>query len=256
VMSTGPAIPELEPRQAVSTERVRHQAGIVPIVGLGVTILVHAAVAGAMLLSRAHASHTEPPGVGVFVDAQLVKFGKPRDMTFLPHKDGVVKNTVQKADIKIARDADAPISTEKEEKAEVDPLKKTRAELFKQLNDDDRPAAVSEEGGSLQGSRAGTALEAKGDPYILDLIDKIGSAWNVPTTIQDSELKDLSADVCLTIDAEGVLTGYTFMRKSGNGQFDSSLEATLGLIKTLSAPPERWRSVAGRGKLCPTFSKQ
>lgn len=234
----------------------RRSSGIVPIVGIAVTLLVHAGVMGAMLLARAHASSSKPPELGAFVDAQLVKFGKPRDMSFLPHKEGVVKNTVQKADIKLAKDANAPIDTQKEEKAEIDPLKKTRAELFKNLKDDDRPPAVSEEGGSLTGSRAGSALEAKGDPYILDLIDKIGSAWKVPTTITDNELKDLSADVCLTIDGEGALTGFTFMRKSGNGQFDSSLEATLGLIKALSPPPERWRSVAGRGKLCPTFQKQ
>jgi hypothetical protein len=236
--------------------RERRSSGIVPMVGLLVTIGVHAGVLGAMWLARAHASRAEPPGVGVFVDAQLVKFGKPRDMSFLPHKEGSMKKTVDKADIKIAKDANAAATDEKMEHPEVDPLKKTKAELFKQLNDDDRPPAVSEEGGSLSGSRAGTALEAKGDPYILELIDKIGSAWSVPTTIHDVELKELSADVCLTIEADGTLSAYTFVRRSGNGQFDSSLEAALGLIKALPAPPDRWKSVAGRGKLCPSFSKQ
>jgi hypothetical protein len=139
----------------------------------------------------------------------------------------------------------------------VDPLKKTRAELFKNMADDDRPPAVVEEGvGSLTGSRAGTATEAKGDPYILSLIDQIGSAWTVPTTIKDKELAELSADVCLTISEAGALTHFDFTRKSGNSQFDSSLEATLGTIKTLPAPPDRFRTVAARGRLCPTFSKQ
>jgi hypothetical protein len=233
----------------------RRRSGSLPLWGLLVTLGVHGFVIGAMLFARAHASKPDGKLVGAFVDAQLVKFGKPRDMSFLPHKEGSVKNTVQKADIKIARDENAPINTQKEEKAEVDPLKKTRAELFKQLKDDDRPPAVEEQGGSLTGSRAGTASEATGDPYIRELIDKIGSAWMVPTTIKDSELKDLTADVCLTINADGVLTRFEVLRKSGNGQFDSSLEATLATTKTVPAPPDRFRSAAARGKLCPTFQK-
>jgi len=236
-------------------DNMGRRLGAMPFVGLLATIGVHAAVIGAALFARAHASEGKPPVLGAFVDAQLVKFGKPRDMSFLPHKDGVVKNTVQKTDIKIARDANAAIVTQKDEKADIDPLKKTRAELFKQLNDDERPPAVEETGGSLQGSRAGTATEAKGDPYILELIDKIGSAWTVPTTIREDQLKDLSADVCLTIDISGALTKFDFVRKSGNSQFDSSLEATLGTMKALSPPPDRFRSAAARGRLCPTFQK-
>ena len=64
------------------------------------------------------------------------------------------------------------------------------------------------------------------------------------------------ADVCLTIADSGALTSYSFMRKSGNSQFDSSLDATLSTIKKLPPPPDRWRSAASRGRLCPTFSKQ
>ena len=98
-------------------------------------------------------------------------------------------------------------------------------------------------------------LRGRGDPYILQLIDQIGSAWTVPTKIRDAALKDLSADVCLTIDGSGALTGFTFMRKSGNEQFDSSLKDALGTIKSLSPPPERFAHAAARGKLCPTFQK-
>ena len=228
--------------------------GLLPVVGLVVTLAVHAGVFGFMWLRRAAADKPSAPVLGAYVDAQLVKFGKPRDMTFLPHKEGVVKNTVQKADIKIARDANAPINTQKDVKADVDPLKKTHAELFKEMPDDDRPPAVEEQGGSLQGSRAGTASEAKGDPYILELIDKIGSAWKVPNTIRDEDLKNLSADVCLTIDSTGALTHFDFIRKSGNNQFDSSLEAALGTMAALPAPPDRFKSAASRGRLCPTLA--
>jgi hypothetical protein len=228
------------------------------LVGMLVTAVVHLGVFGGLWLTRARANEDATPVVGVFVDAQLVKFGKPRDLSFLPHKEGSMKHIAPPEALKVATAADAkPVQREKEKPPDIiDPLKKTHAELFKQLANDDRPPAVSEEGGSLQGSRAGTALEAKGDPYILQLIDQIGSAWTVPTTIKDADLRNLSADVCLTLAESGVLTRYQFLRKSGNSQFDSSLEATLGTIKRLPAPPDRFRAAAVRGRLCPTFAKQ
>jgi hypothetical protein len=228
------------------------------IVGALVTVVVHAAVFGAFWLTRTRAEAAPSLAPGNFVDAQLVKFGRPRDLSFLPHKQGVVKTHGPEEGLKVARDLNALPKLKDDKPPEViDPLKKTHADLFKNLKDPDQPEAVVEDGvGSPTGSRAGTATEAKGDPYILALVDQIGTAWAVPTTIKDSELATLSADVCLTINNEGTLTHYEFMRKSGNSQFDSSLDATLGTIHKLPAPPDRFRSVAARGRLCPTFSKQ
>src|SRR5262249_38817985 len=133
---------------------------------------------------------------------------------------------------------------------DVDPLKKTRAEIFKHLNDDAEGVEVTNEG-SLQGSRAGTATEAKGDPYILAIVDQVGSAWLVPTTIKPEQLQSLQADVCLRIGPDGTLIKYEMMHSSGNSQFDSSLEASLSTIKKLPPPPDRFRNK----RLCPTFTK-
>jgi hypothetical protein len=229
------------------------------LAGVAVTAVVHLGVLGGLWLTRARASAEPKVGPGIFVDAQLVRFGRPRDLSFLPHKQGPIRRTGPAEQIKIARDEKALPHLDKPDKPPevIDPLKKTHAELFKNLPDDDRPPAVAEDGiGSLTGSRAGTATEAKGDPYILSLIDQIGSAWTVPTTIKDAELARLSAEVCLTIADGGALTRYRFIRKSGNSQFDSSLEATLGTIKVLPPPPDRFRAVAAHGNLCPTFAKQ
>ena len=222
-------------------------------VGILMTVLLHGGLLGAVWWSKVHAASQAPPGPGIFVDAKLVRFGKPRDMTFLPKKSGTMKEPP--AALKIAKEADQAPNTIKEEKEEVDPLKKTRAELFKKMNEENEGSEVANEG-SLTGSKAGTATEAKGDPYILELIDKIGSSWNVPTTIDDHELRGLSAEACLTVLPSGELSRFTMLRGSGNSQFDSSLEAALGQIKMLSPPPPRFVGAASHGKLCPTFSKQ
>jgi hypothetical protein len=230
--------------------------GPLVLVGIVATVALHGGVAGFVWLTRSGAEAAKPPGPGTFVDAQLVRFGKPRDLSFLPHKEGVVKSAKPEG-IKVAKDEKALPRLDKEEPPDKkDPLKNTRAEFFKNLKDDDRPEAMSEGEGSLTGSRAGTATEAKGDPYILELIDKIGSAWTVPTTIKDSELANLSVDACLTIGESGALTSYKIIKTSGNSQFDSSLEAALSTIKTLPPPPDRFRAAAARGRLCPTFAKQ
>ena len=128
------------------------------LVGIGVTAVIHLGVFGGLWLTRAKAADRPPLGPGTFVDAQLVRFGKPRDLSFLPHKEGSVPRSGPPVGLKIATDANARPVTEKTEKPPevVDPLKKTHAELFKQLNDD-RPPAVATEEGSLTGSRAGTA---------------------------------------------------------------------------------------------------
>jgi hypothetical protein len=229
------------------------------IAGAVVTLAVHAAVLGGYALTHHHTDSGPPVLVGNFVDAQLVRFGKPRDLRFLPHKHGVVKTKGPVESIKVAKDMKAlpRITPEEKPPDEIDPFKKTHADLFKNMKDPDQPEGFEDTGeGSPTGSRAGTATEAKGDPYILSLIDQIGTAWTLPTTIKDTELANLSADVCLTIAGDGALTRFQFIRKSGNSQFDSSLDATLGTIKKLPAPPDRFRDIAARGRLCPTFSKQ
>ena len=86
----------------------------------------------------------------------------------------------------------------------------------------------------------------------------------MPTTIKDSELANLSADVCLTITNDGFLTKFSFIRKSGNSQFDSSLDAALSTTKKLPPPPDRdlqtpagpknLKYLATHGKLCAELS--
>jgi hypothetical protein len=218
--------------------------------GLLFTVVVHAAVLGAMLWGRSSGAE-KPPALGQFVDAQLVRFGKPRDLSFLPHKQGVVKQNVKPDAIKVATDEKAlpHLDEKKQPEEKYDPLKKTHAEMFKNLND--QPEAAEEQTGSLTGSRAGTASEAKGDPYILSLIDKLH--WTVPTTIPDAELNKLSADVCFIISSDGTLQKYEMRRKSGNSQFDSSLEATLSTFKAsqkFDPPPDRWKGK----QFCPEFT--
>src|SRR5438309_6042184 len=128
-----------------------------------ITIVLHVALFGGAWIARAISLSKPPLGPQNFVDAQLAKLGK-RDLSFLPHKQGAQKD--KPPEIKVARDEQAqPHPEEKKKPEDVDPLKKTHAEVFKHLEDQEGMQPINE--GSLSGSRAGTATEAKGDPYIL-----------------------------------------------------------------------------------------
>lgn len=225
------------------------------------TVALHALVLGGAFIARMLSFHHTTISKESYVDAQLVRFGKPRDLSFLPHKEGHVKD--KPPEIKVAKDLNAlPHLEKKDEPKDVDPLKKTHAEQFKQMDDNEGVQPSNE--GSLTGSRAGTATEAKGDPYILQLVDMIGSAWSVPTTLSDAQLAKLTAVACLTISESGALTSYKIVQPSGNSQFDSSLDAALSTTKKLPPPPDRdlqtpngaknLKYLATHGKLCAELS--
>jgi hypothetical protein len=112
-------------------------------------------------------------------------------------------------------------------------------------------------------SREQSQPSRQGDPYILQLVDQIGSAWTVPTTVTDAQLAKLTAVACLTISESGTLS-YKIVQPSGNEQFDRSLDAALSAIKQLPPPPDRdlatpsgpknLKYLATHGKLCAELS--
>jgi TonB family protein len=225
------------------------------------TVVLHAGVLGGAFIARMFSFDHTVIGPQSYVDAQLVRFGKPRDLSFLPHKEAHVKDKPD--DIKVAKDLNALPHIEEKKEKDIDPLKKTHAEQFKSLQDESA-GAQPQNIGSLTGSRAGTASEAKGDPYILQLVDQIGSAWTVPTTLTDAQLAKLTAVACLTISESGTLSSYKIVQPSGNSQFDSSLDAALSTTKKLPPPPDRdlatpsgpknLKYLATHGKLCAELS--
>src|SRR4030095_5828359 len=98
-------------RSVEMTMRERRSSGVFVFIGILMTLAVHLGVVGGLLLSRAVAQNAPPLGPGSYLDAQLVKFGKPRDLSFLPHKQGQVKVTGPPEGLQIATSADAKPKT-------------------------------------------------------------------------------------------------------------------------------------------------
>jgi hypothetical protein len=192
----------------------------------------------------------------VYVDAKLVKFGKKRDMSWLPHVP-VSPKTVEKPNtLKLAIDPNKPVVKKEEPKRNEDLSK--LADKLKNLrtDEDDRARSSATEEGDPNGVRGGSAQEASGDPYILQIMAAVVERWTVPTMLTPGELARLSASACLTIAEDGTLTSFRIIEPSGNSFFDGSLLSTLGQLKQLPKPHGRFARAALNGKLCPSFSKQ
>lgn len=202
-----------------------------------------------------HDSHKVRKDAEVFVDAKLVRFGKKRDLSFLPHVQAQQKTVEKPKTLKLAQDPDKP--TKKEEPKRVEDLSKL-ADRVKNLraDEDDRLTREAAEEGDPTGTRGGTATEASGDPYIREIMAAITERWSVPTMLSPGELSKLQAAACLRIADDGQLVEFKIVEKSGNDLFDGSLMSTLGAIRELPRPHGRFAGAARRGKLCPVFTKQ
>lgn len=188
----------------------------------------------------------------VFVDVKLLKLGRKRDLSFLPH----VESAPRVAEKKLHVALDPEKNRNKKDETKPDPLTKL-TDLTKQLRpeqDDDRAARSSEEG-APNGVLGGQSDENVGDPYLLEIVAAVLQRWTVPTMLKPQELAKLQASACLTIAADGTLSAFRLTEPSGNALFDGSLNATLGSITHLPKPHGRFEKAALTGKLCPTFSR-
>ena len=225
------------------------------IAGLCLALLINGGGLLSLWWVNHKGAHSSRKDVEVFVDAKLVRFGKKRDLSFLPHVQAQPKTAEKPKTLKLAQDPDKP--TKKEEPKRIEDLSKL-ADRIKNLrtDEDDRVTKAALEEGDPTGTHGGTAAEASGDPYIREIMAAVVERWTVPTLLTPGDLLKLQAAACLTIDDDGKLVSFRVVEASGNSLFDGSLVATLGAIKELPKPHGRYARAARTGKLCPTFSKQ
>ena len=210
--------------------------------GLVITLLMHGGLVVIILIgrSRAEAAQARGPVFGTVVDVQAVKFGKPRDMSFLPHKEAPPPPH-QAPKLQLSNNLDAkplpklPNQKEEPPRPDDDPLKHTHAKQFENLADPANTGSATEEG-DPNGQKGGTALVGKGPIYFQHLQAAVQNAWNIPTTLSDAQLAHLKAQACLKIDSEGKITEYKISLPSGNNRYDNTLLDALASIKQFDAP--------------------
>lgn len=220
--------------------------------GLCLALLVNGGGLGAMVYFSRHASSKSTVQNEVYVDVKLMKFGKKRDLSFLPHKDAARAPDPTK--IKVTDNPDKPVPKDKPKEPPKPDLSKLDKALKDLKVDEDRKGAVEE--GDPNGVTGGTATDPSGDPFLQQIVAAVQSNWTVPTMLSPGELSRLTADACLKIDDDGKLVEFRIKQASGNSLFDGSLLSALSTIKELPKPHGPFARAARRGNLCPSFSKQ
>ena len=117
--------------------------------------------------------------------------------------------------------------------AELDRRRKSKSldDILGAPRDDDprkRASALDKIIGSPRGSvYGGDPTGKEGDLLLGQVQTELRKQFTVPTSLTDQQIRSMSADVTLKVNAKGEIESYSFVRRSGNAQFDSAVSAAL-----------------------------
>jgi len=220
--------------------------GLLIAVGLCATLLLHGALLAVVFVGRANAGRVaRPQEFGQVVEVQAVKFGSPRDLRFLPHKEAPPppRPAPKLALTDNARALPALKAPEELPHPPEDPL--TRVHRFDDpaASRDNTGSAVEE--GDRNGLRGGTATVGKGPLYLQHLVAAVQNAWVIPNSFSDAQLVRLKAQACVRIDGTGRVVEFHLSAPSGNERYDSTLLDALATLEKLEPPTDEPISPGG-----------
>ena len=206
--------------------------------GIAATLLIHA-----LLVVLVYYGHLKtaprPEAARDMIVTRLVALGKPRDKFWLPR---IVQPPKPKAPdaIKLSEDPNAAPAPKEAPKLEDTNISKDLRRALERARALAKNAAAEEAAeGSLTGSAEGTSNQGViGDEYATAIHEAVRKHWSTPTGfVSDSELATLSAEVRVSISADGALGNPKVIKPSGNQYFDDScVEAVKATGRVLSPP--------------------
>lgn len=226
-------------------------------IGLLVTALLHAGLVGAFVLQNLLGPESkepdEPPETMEFEDVELLKLGEKKPKNELPRISNPPppkqkKETVdldpkqeekpepkeQKEPEPAKEEQEAPEPKERPPKPdESETRQKEMNEAFESLHNPNRPtnddAPEGSKKGVVGGSISDEAMANLMGTFQAKLIEAISKRWQVPTTIPEDQLSKLKGTVAVYVrlSESGHVVSYRFIQRSGNEQFNSSIERVL-----------------------------
>lgn len=118
-----------------------------------------------------------------------------------------------------------------------------------EVNSNNKPSAMVVKGNKVSkgSSLSPDAKEAEENSYFDAVRDKLQDNWALPVWLARQQL---SAQILVRIDASGHVSGLTFMKPSGNAQFDAAVRKTVSDSQPFPPPPtEIVDSIGSRGVL-------
>ncbi len=251
----------------LSTHNGQHRGGTKQIswpeiaAGVATSVGIHGLIVTIAVITSLWASSGEPVERYdvVFDDVELLALGDIRDSQALPRITGDEPPPAAEDEVVLDDRPDEPpepqpeVEAEPEAEPDPDALRREREEREareeaerqrrreeRQRRMDEALGRFEEDGpgddapeGSPDGVSGGTvsdeALANMMQTYQVRILQEIQRYWEVPVTISDSDLQELAgrARVRVRLAENGHVVSFQFLTRSGNDQFDDSIERVL-----------------------------
>jgi hypothetical protein len=231
--------------------------GSIHALGLGVTVLVHAAVGIALLLLSEHdldaldrrqEQRFEAIEAGLAIKKKSAEGPKSK----LPQKDE--PPPVKPPDAtKIATNPDV-VPEPKPKKPREEPNPESVFDRFRKV--DTRTTDLSSQEGADDGSEFGTLERAKGDPYVGELIGRMIVDFTVPSVVSDRSLKTWG---CVKLNEDGRIVDRALDpdNKSRSHAFNSAVEERLRRTTDMEQPvPNHLKKMLVGKFVCATYTSR
>jgi protein TonB len=207
-----------------------------------VTLALHGGILAAV--ATAHNKEEAPLIVPHdFVQAEMVKLGKPRDKFWLPRITQPPRPTAPPQTIKVAEDPNAKAAPKEAPRPEDPKISKDlknaleRARKLEALAAEEQP-----EEGSLTGSKLGTSNRAVGDQYQAQVVGMLHENYNFPAGLTPDQIQN-PPEIVFHIAPDGTLTGIKLTKSSGNSFVDDACVNAAKLTGKVPTPPPTVRGM-------------
>ena len=203
--------------------------------GLLITLALHGIIF--WTVKTAHSRPQEPLLVPRdFVQAEMVKLGKPRDKFWLPKVHAAPPPPPPDA-IKLSDDPNAKAAPVEAPKIE-DP--KTSKDVRRALERAQKLSALAvpdePDEGSLTGSKTGTSDHEIGDQYLASIKGALLQNYNFPAGMSADQIPT-PPQIRFRIGADGTLSDIKLTKTSGNPLVDDACVSAAQLTRKVPPPP-------------------
>jgi protein TonB len=202
--------------------------------GLLITIALHAGIFWAV--KTAHSRTQEPLIVPRdFVQAEMVKLGKPRDKFWLPKVHQPPPPPPPDA-TKISRNPDAGAAPPEAPKVNDPKTPKGVQTALQHARKFESLIVPDEEEGSATGSKMGTSDTAKGDQYDASVAAAVRQNYTTPAGLAPDQIAT-PPEIQFRVGADGTISGVKLLKSSGNPLVDDACISAAQQTHQVDKPP-------------------
>jgi outer membrane biosynthesis protein TonB len=228
--------------QRVSPLRSRPTDRVHIVVGALVALAMHGFLVGVVYvftyMGQQNIEKEIEPKMLKFDDVQLLALGEEKPEEALPRIANPEPAVKPPEEVNLAQPDEPVVELEKPEpkeevKEDKDAREQKMLDALSALHNPNRPTNDELPEGSSEGVVGGTVSDAAlanlMGTYQAKLLAEIAKVWQIPSTLTDDEIKELSGQVAVYVrlSDDGYVVSYNFERSSSNEQFNGSIERVL-----------------------------